>query len=166
MAGTAAFQPLEFQEALPSLFMGNIGGCIGETSALALLIGGVLLLYKRIIGFRIPFSYVGTVFLLSWIFNGTGGWFTSEAFIIPVYHILAGGLMLGALFMATDMVTSPITPRGRVLFGFGCGVLTFIIRKFGGYPEGVSYSILLMNLVAPLLDRYTRPTRYGEVKKS
>ncbi|MBD3421565.1 MAG: RnfABCDGE type electron transport complex subunit D [Chitinivibrionales bacterium] len=153
---------LDFQEALPDLFIGNIGGCIGETSALALLIGAVYLLYKRIIGFKIPGSYIGTVFVLSWLFNGTGSLLTTEAFLVPVYQILAGGLMLGALYMATDMVTSPITPWGQIYFGVGCGVLTFVIRQFGGYPEGVSYSILLMNLVAPLIDRYTRPRLYGK----
>ncbi|MBD3316966.1 MAG: RnfABCDGE type electron transport complex subunit D [Chitinivibrionales bacterium] len=162
---TGQFQALDFQEALSSLFVGNVGGCIGETSAAALLLGALFLWYKRIIGFRIPFYYVATVFVLSWLFNGTGGHFTSEALIVPVYHILAGGLMLGALYMATDMVTSPITPSGRVLFGVGCGVLTFVIRKFGGYPEGVSYSILLMNLVVPHLNRYTRPKVYGKVQQ-
>jgi Na+-translocating ferredoxin:NAD+ oxidoreductase subunit D len=156
----------KLQDAIPNLFWGNIGGCIGETSVFALLIGAAFLWYKRIIGFKIPFTYVATVFLLTWFFNGTGGWFTSEALTVPVYHVLAGGLMLGALFMATDMTTSPITPRGKIAFGFGCGLLTFAIRRYGGYPEGVSYSILLMNCVAPLLDRYTCPRRYGEVKSS
>jgi Na+-translocating ferredoxin:NAD+ oxidoreductase subunit D len=164
MAGNV-FQALDFQHAIPNLFIGNIGGCIGETSALALLVGAILLWYKRIIGFAIPLSYIGTVFLLFWLFNGSGEWFTSDALIIPVYHILAGGLMLGALYMATDMVTSPIVPLGRLWFGVGCGVLTFVIRKFGGYPEGVSYSILLMNLVVPLLDRYARPRIYGKAAK-
>jgi electron transport complex protein RnfD len=161
--GMEHFEALEFQEALPNLFLGNVGGCIGETSALALLIGALFLWYKHIIGLRLPLSYILTVFLLSWLFNGTGGMFTSDALIIPVYQIFAGGLMLGALYMATDMVTSPITPGGKVLFGAGCGILTFVIRRFGGYPEGVSYSILLMNLVVPLLDRYLRPVVYGKV---
>ncbi len=156
------FQALDFQEALPHLFWGDIGGCIGEVSAAALLIGAAFLLYKRIVGFAIPVVYVGTVFLLFWLFNGTGDFFTSEALLVPVYHVLAGGLMLGALFMATDMVTSPITMRGQALFALGCGILTFAIRKWGGYPEGVSYSILLMNCVSPLIDRYVRPRRYGE----
>ncbi len=160
---TQTFQALDFQQALTNLFIGNVGGCIGETSALALLAGAVYLWYKRIIGFRIPLSYIGTVFLLSWLFNGSGGLWNSEALIIPMYQILAGGLMLGALYMATDMVTSPITPGGKALFGAGCGVLTFVIRRFGGYPEGVSYSILLMNLLVPLIDRYTRPKIYGKV---
>ncbi|MBN1578683.1 MAG: RnfABCDGE type electron transport complex subunit D [Chitinispirillaceae bacterium] len=159
-----SFQALDFQDALSNLFLGNVGGCLGETSALALLAGGILLLYKRIIPLRIPLVYIGTVFLLSWIFNGTGAHFTSSAIIIPFYHILAGGLFLGAFFMATDMVTSPITPAGKIVFAAGCGVLTFLIRKFGGYPEGVSYSILLMNLFVPLIERSTRPKMYGKVK--
>ncbi len=160
-----SFQVLDLQSALPDLFIGRVGGCIGETSALALLLGAVFLWYKRIIGFRLPVIYIGTVFFLSWLFNGSGTLFSTEALIIPVYQVLAGGLMLGALYMATDMVTSPVTTRGRVIFAFGCGILTFLIRKFGGYPEGVSYSILLMNLTVPLIDRYARPKLYGKVKK-
>ncbi|MBD3392334.1 MAG: RnfABCDGE type electron transport complex subunit D [Chitinivibrionales bacterium] len=159
------FEALEFQLALPDLFLGKVGGCIGETSVLALLLGATILWYRRAIGFRIPVSYIGTVFVLFWLFNGTGSLVTSEALIVPIFHVLSGGLMLGALFMATDMVTSPITPIGKIIFGTGCGVLTFLIRKFGGYPEGVSYSILLMNLVVPLIDRYTRPRIYGKVEK-
>ena len=160
-----SFQALDFQDALMNLFFGNVGGCLGETSALALLIGAIILLYKRIIGFSIPLAYIGTVFLLFWIFSDTGELFTSGALIVPFYHILSGGLFLGAFFMATDMVTSPITRNGKIIFGLGCGVLTFVIRKFGGYPEGVSYSILLMNLFVPHIERYTRPKIYGEVKK-
>ncbi|MDR0306746.1 MAG: RnfABCDGE type electron transport complex subunit D [Chitinispirillales bacterium] len=159
-----SFQVSEFANALPQLFFGNVGGTIGETSALALLIGGIFLIAGRIIDFRIPLTYIGTVFFLFWIANGTGTYFTLESIITPVFHVLAGGLMLGAFFMATDMATSPITPKGRIIFGIGCGVLTFLIRKYGGYPEGVSYSILLMNLVVPLIDRCTRPTIYGEVR--
>ncbi len=161
------FQALDFETALLNLFTGNVGGCIGETSVIAILLGAIFLWYKRIIGFGIPLFYIGTVFFLFWIFNGiTSDIFSSDAVIIPTFQILSGGLMLGAFFMATDMVTSPITPRGRIIFGIGCGVLTFVIRKFGGYPEGVSYSILLMNLVVPLIDRYTRPKMYGKVKKN
>jgi Na+-translocating ferredoxin:NAD+ oxidoreductase subunit D len=159
-----SFQALDFQDALTNLFFGNVGGCLGETSVLALLIGGVLLLYKRIIPLRIPLCYIGTVFILNWIFNGTESFFTSGAIIVPFYQIFAGGLFLGAIFMATDMVTSPITPKGKIIFAVGCGVLTYIIRKFGGYPEGVCYSILIMNLFVPLIERCTRPHIYGEVK--
>lgn len=160
-----SFQALDFQDAIYNLFTGNVGGCIGETSAIALLLGAMILWYKRIIGFAIPLFYIGTVFVLFWLFNGTGDLFTSGAIIVPTYQILAGGLLLGAFFMATDMVTSPITPNGKIVFGIGCGVLTFVIRKFGGYPEGVSYSILLMNLLVPLIEKYTRPRIYGRVKK-
>lgn len=160
------FQALDFQAAIPNLITGNVGGCIGETSVIALVIGAVYLLYRRIIGLAIPVVYIGTVFILYWIFNGTSNdLFCSDALIIPVYQIFSGGLMLGALFMATDMVTSPMTRRGRAVMGFGCGLLTFVIRKFGGYPEGVSYSILLMNLIVPLIDRYIRPKIYGKVVK-
>ena len=160
-----AYKPEDFSPALKSLFFGNVGGCIGETSALALLIGGIFLMSIRAIDFRIPFAYILTVFALFWLANGTGTFFTAESLIAPTFHILAGGLFLGAFFMATDPVTSPITPRGRLLFGIGCGALTFTIRKYGGYPEGVSFSILLMNLVVPLIDRCTRSKIYGEVKK-
>ena len=162
---SGSFQALDFQDALTNLFTGNVGGCLGETSALALLIGGVILLYKRIISLRIPMVYIGIVFLLSWLFNGTGSLVTSGALIVPFYQILAGGLFLGAFFMATDMVTSPITPKGKIIFAAGCGILTFVIRKFGGYPEGVSYSILIMNLFVPLIERYSRPKIYGEVRR-
>lgn len=158
-----SLQISDLQSALQPLFIGNVGGCIGETSVIALLIGAAILWHKRIIGFSIPLTYIGTVFFLSWVFNGTGDFFTAGALVIPLYHILSGGLFLGALFMATDMVTSPITPKGKIYFALGCGLLTFIIRKFGGYPEGVSYSILIMNLFVPLIERYTRPTIYGKV---
>jgi len=154
-----------FSTALSDLFFGNVGGCIGETSALALLVGGIFLMAIRAVDVRIPLAYIFTVFSLFWIVNGTGTYFTVDSLIAPTFHILGGGLFLGAFFMATDPVTSPITPRGRILFGVGCGVLTFLIRKYGGYPEGVSFSILLMNLTVPLIDRYTRPAIYGEVKK-
>ena len=140
-----------------TLFFGRIGGCLGETSVFLLLIGAVFLMYKRIIGWKIPFTYVGTVALLTWIFGGTDGLFTGD----PLFHILSGGLVLGAFYMATDMVTSPVTFKGRLLFGTGCGILTVVIRLWGGYPEGVSYSILLMNLTTPLLDRYTKPKTFG-----
>ncbi len=141
--------------AYPSLFIGNIGGCIGETSALALLIGGIFLFYKRIIGWRIPVMYISTSFILAFIFGQD-----------PLFHILAGGLLIGALFMATDYVTAPLTKKGRLIFGFGCGFLTMIIRLFGSYPEGVMFSILLMNAATPLIDRFTKPKPFGyRVKK-
>ncbi|NMB46531.1 MAG: RnfABCDGE type electron transport complex subunit D [Firmicutes bacterium] len=135
------------------MFIGNIGGCLGETSALAILIGGLYLLYKRYIDWRIPVSYLGTVGIIALAFGQD-----------PIFHWLAGGLMLGAFFMATDMVTTPITRKGKWLFGVGAGIILMVIRLWGGYPEGVSYSILLMNGFTPLLDRMTRPRPYGEVK--
>lgn len=149
-------------QALPSLwnlFVGNVGGSIGETSAIALLIGGLYLLFKRIISWRIPVTYIGTVFILTWVL-GRGGLLTGN----PLMEILAGGLFLGAIFMATDYSTSPITPLGQIIMGVGCGLFTSIIRIYGGYPEGVSYSILIMNLFVPLIDRYTAPKVFGGVK--
>jgi len=160
-----SYKVSEFSQALTDLFIGNVGGCIGETSALALLLGGIFLMAIRVIDFRIPLFYILTVFALFWVANGTNSYFTADSLITPTFHILGGGLFLGAFFMATDPVTSPITPRGRIIFGVGCGLLTFVIRKYGGYPEGVSFSIMLMNLVVPLIDRCTRPAIYGEVKK-
>lgn len=138
------------------LFLGNCGGCIGEVSALALLAGALYLLYRRYITLHIPLSYLVTAALLIWIFGGktpfTGDW---------VFHVLAGGFILGAFFMATDMVTTPITGKGMLIFGVGCGAITFIIRKFSGSPEGVSFSILLMNAAVPLIDHFTRPRKFG-----
>jgi H+/Na+-translocating ferredoxin:NAD+ oxidoreductase subunit D len=147
--------------SITSLFVGNIAGSIGETSVLALLIGGGYLLYRKVITWRIPFVYIGTVGVLTFVFGGDS-LFTGNA----IYHVLAGGLILGAFYMATDYSSSPVTPRGQIIYALGCGVLTSVIRLWGGYPEGVSYSILLMNVAAPLIDKYTRPRVYGEVKAS
>lgn len=152
---------LGLKASYTNLFFGKVGGCLGETSAFLLLLGAAFLMYRRIIGWRIPFTYVATVAILTWIFGGPTGLFSGD----PIFHIFAGGLILGAFYMATDMVTSPITPKGQVYFALGCGVLTVLIRLIGGYPEGVSYSILLMNLTVPLLDRYTKPRILGERKK-
>ncbi len=150
------------KEDLPSLwhsFIGNIGGSIGEVSALALLIGAAYLFYRRVINWRIPITFITTVALLTWVF-GKDGLFTGHG----IYHIFAGGLLLGAFFMATDYSSSPVTPKGQVIMGIGCGVITAIIRLIGGYPGGVSYSILIMNIATPLIDRYTMPKIYGEVR--
>jgi Na+-translocating ferredoxin:NAD+ oxidoreductase subunit D len=160
------FHPLDFQEALPRLFLGNVGGCIGETSAALLFLGALFLWYKRIIGFRIPLTFLSTCFILFWLFNGTGEFLTSEALIVPFYQLLSGGLILGALFMASDPVSSPITPSGRFIFGIGCGALTFFFRKFGGYTEGVCFAILIMNCCTPLIERCTRPNFFGEAVKN
>ncbi|MBR2453123.1 MAG: RnfABCDGE type electron transport complex subunit D [Clostridia bacterium] len=150
-------------DSLPSymdLFLGNIGGCVGEVSAVAILIGAAYLLARRVISIRIPGAYILTVAVLAFIFGGKDGLFTGDA----LYHVLSGGLLLGAFFMATDYVTTPYTKKGQIIFGVGCGVLTAVIRIYGGYPEGVSYSILLMNVVSPLIERYTVPQKYGMVK--
>ncbi len=141
---------------IKALFIGNVGGSLGETSALLLLIGGLFLIFTKIIDWRIPLGYIGTVFGFTGILYLTG---VTKA--TPLFHILSGGLFLGAFFMATDYVTSPVTKKGRWLFAIGCGIITVIIRLWGGYPEGVCYSILLMNCVTPLLDRSTRPRRFG-----
>ncbi len=150
---------------LPSyldLFFGTTGGCMGETCAFALLIGAIYLLAKKVISIKIPATYIATVAILTFAFGGKDGLFTGDA----LYHILSGGLMLGAFFMATDYVTTPYTPKGQIIFGIGCGVLTAVIRLWGGYPEGVSYSILLMNVASPLIDRYTAPKRFGAFKEN
>jgi electron transport complex protein RnfD len=137
------------------IFLGNTGGSLGETSALAILIGGIMLLALRIINWRIPTFYIGTVALLALAVGQD-----------PVIYMFSGGLMIGAFFMATDYVTSPITGWGRIIFAVGCGVLTVIIRHYGGLPEGVAYSILFMNALSPLIDRYVRTRPYGMVKKA
>ncbi|MGQ9778963.1 MAG: RnfABCDGE type electron transport complex subunit D [Bacillota bacterium] len=135
------------------LFLGNRAGSLGETSVLALLLGGLFLIAIKVIDWRIPLSYLGSVAALALLFGED-----------PLFHLLTGGLMLGAFFMATDYVTSPLTKRGRVIFGLGCGLLTMLIRRYGGYPEGVCYAILIMNATVPLLERATMPRRFGEVK--
>ncbi len=155
----------EGSQNLPSyltLFLGNIGGCIGETSALAILLGGIYLIATRVIRLRVPITFIATVALGTWIFGGSNGFFSGDW----LYQILSGGLMLGAFFMATDYATTPFTPKGQVIFGIGCGIFTVLIRLWGGYPEGVSYSILLMNVATPLIDKVTAPRRYGvSIKK-
>lgn len=153
--GGEASQPLP---SLTNVLIGNIGGCLGETSALLLILGGIYLLYKGIITWRIPFTYIATVAIMTFIFGG--------GFEMMTYHLFAGGLMLGAFYMATDYASSPVTPRGQIIFGVGCGIITSVIRLYGGYPEGVSYSILLMNVAAPIIDKYTSPKVFGEVKQN
>ncbi|OGW75103.1 MAG: hypothetical protein A2Z72_05655 [Omnitrophica bacterium RBG_13_46_9] len=139
------------------LFIGNVSGSLGETSALALLIGGAYLLVRKTIDWRIPSAYTGTVLIISFIASLVA----PDVYAGPLFHVLAGGLLIGAIFMATDPVTSPVTKMGRWIFGIGCGLITMIIRLWGGLPEGVMYSILLMNALSPLLNRMTRPRRYG-----
>ena len=135
-------------------FIGRIGGCIGEVSTLALLIGATYLLIRCVIDWRIPLSYLGTMALLTVIGGGN-----------VLDSVLLGGTVLGAFFMATDYVTSPVTSWGRVIYGVGIGIINYTIRRWGAYPEGTTYAILLMNIAAPLIERFTRPRKYGEVKR-
>ena len=133
--------------------IGQMGGCLGETSAIALLIGGAYLIYKKQIDWKMPVIIIATVAVLTGIAGRD-----------PLMHVLSGGLMLGAFFMATDMVTSPVTPKGKIIYAFGIGALIALIRMKGGYPEGTAFSILIMNGVTPLINRYTMPKKFGEVK--
>ena len=141
------------------LFIGNCGGSMGEVSALALLVGGAYLIYRKVIGWQIPVAYIGTVAVLSFLFPKTG-----SGIEFMLYSVFGGGLFLGAIFMATDYVTSPVTKKGQLVFGIGCGLFTVLIRYFGSYNEGVCYSIMVMNLLVPLIEKYTKPTRFGVVK--
>ncbi len=164
VAGESArtlFHNLSSVDYIKNLFWGNIGGCIGEVSALALIIGAAFLVYKHYIEWRIPLSYIGAVVVFSWLFGGIDGLFSGPI----LFHVFSGGLILGAFFMATDMVTSPVTKNGRILFGLGAGIITVIIRLWGGYPEGVCYSILIMNLAVPLLDKITPHKVFGYQEK-
>ncbi len=138
-------------------FIGKEAGSLGETSALALLIGGILLITRNTIRWHIPVSYILTVAVLAAVFNAIN----SERFAPPLFHLLAGGLMLCAFFMATDPVSSPMGIKGHVVFGIGCGILTWVIRTWGGYPEGAMFAVLLMNCTVPLIDHYFRPRVYG-----
>ncbi|MBQ7758751.1 RnfABCDGE type electron transport complex subunit D [Anaerotignum sp.] len=145
--------------SLGELLMGQCGGTIGETCAIALIIGGVYLLYKHVISWKIPVIYIATVAILFAVIGRQG-------VRMPLHEICAGGLMLGAIFMATDYASSPVTPKGQIIFAVGCGLLTYLIRTFGGYPEGVSYSILIMNCCVPLIERFTEPTIFGALPKT
>lgn len=143
----SAFSPLQ-------LFVGMRGGCLGETCVFALLLGGVYLVIRRVISPIVPVVYIGTVFVMTWLLGGN-----------PLYHILSGGLMLGAIFMATDYTTSPINKAGKVVFAVGCGLLTVLIRLYGSLPEGVSFAIVIMNILVPLIERVTRPRPFGEKRR-
>ena len=146
--------------SLADAALGMIGGCIGEVSALALLVGGAWLVYRRVITLRIPVCFIGTVAVLTLVFSkGDAG-----AFNWMAYELLTGGLMLGAIFMATDYASSPVTPMGQIIYGIGCGVLTVLIRYFGSYPEGVSYAILIMNCCVFLIEKISQPVKFGFVK--
>jgi len=148
------------QNSLLDLFLGNVGGSLGETSAVLLLVGFVYLLIRKIISVRIPLAFVGTVAVLSFLMPQG-----HDPLLWCGYQVLSGGLLLGAIFMATDYVTSPVTHLGQIVFGIGCGVITIVIRYFGGYPEGVSYAILVMNTCVVLLDRIGRSRKFGTPKE-
>ncbi|MGL5694080.1 MAG: RnfABCDGE type electron transport complex subunit D [Peptostreptococcaceae bacterium] len=139
-----------------AMFFGTRNGSIGETCTILLLLGGAYLIYKKYINWQIPVVMMGTVGILTWIF-GPNGLFTGD----PIFHLMAGGLVIGAFFMATDMVTIPITKKGQIIFALGAGLITTIVRLQGGYPEGVCYSILLMNALTPLIDRLVKPKKFG-----
>ena len=150
------FEALTAQYSVSDMFVGFIGGSVGEVSAMMLLIGGVYLIIRKVISWHIPVAYIATVAVLTFLFPQG-----NDAMQWMLYNVFGGGLMLGAFFMATDYVTSPVTKKGQLIFGFGCGALTVFIRYFGSYPEGVCYSILVMNCVVWIIDKYTKPTRFG-----
>lgn len=143
-----------FSGSYLDLFLGNVGGCIGETCALAILLGGIYLIARKVISPIIPATYIATVFVLAFVMGQD-----------PVFHILSGGVMLGAFFMATDYTTSPITSKGKVIFAIGCGLMTMLIRVYANLPEGVSFSIVLMNILVPHIENLTIPKAFGEIKK-
>jgi len=151
---------LEISQKLPStvdMLLGNIGGSLGEISAVLLVLGGLYMLFKKVITWHIPVSIIATVALVAAVF-----WISKPTvYINPVYHLLTGGLMLGAIFMATDMVTSPMNPKGQIIYGVGIGLITISIRMFGAYPEGISFAILIMNAFTPLINTYVKPKRFG-----
>lgn len=168
---TAGATPLTLMKAgtaLPesysyvNMLVGNMPGCIGEVSAIALLIGGLYLIIRKVISWRIPVSFIGTVAVITLILPRHGGFFDVDWML---QNLLTGGLFLGAFFMATDYSTSPVTLKGQLVYGFGCGALTVLIRYFGGYPEGVSYAILIMNLCAWAIDKGTRARQFGVTKE-
>ena len=154
-----SFASLKETYSVTNMFLGQIGGSMGEVSVLMLLLGGAYLIWRKVINWQTPVAYIATVAVLTFLFPRAG---TSVEWML--YSIFGGGLMLGAFFMATDYATSPITKKGQVIFGIGCGLFTVFIRYFGSYNEGVCYSIMVMNLCVALIDKYTKPTRFGVVK--
>jgi len=150
---------------LPSywdMFIGTMGGSLGEVSAIAVIIGGIYLLMKKVISWHIPISIFFTIF----IFTGILYLIAPDNYADPVFHLLTGGIMIGAIFMATDMVTSPMSNKGMIIFGIGIGIITVLIRVFGAYPEGVSFAILIMNALVPIINIYFKPKRFGEENKN
>lgn len=159
--GSSASDMLSQVPDYMALMLGNMGGSIGEVSAIAILLGGLYMLLRKIITWEIPTAYIGSVIVFSgalWLIN-------PEAYVNPLFHLITGGLMLGALYMATDMVTSPMSKMGMIVYGIGCGFLTIMIRVFGAYPEGVAFAILIMNAFVPLINRGMKPQRFGEEVK-
>ena len=160
MMKAGEFEALTAQYSLSDMFIGLIGGSAGEVSAMMLLIGGLYLIFRRVISWHTPVAYIGTVAVLTFLFPQG-----NDALTYMLYNVFGGGLMLGAFCMATDYVTSPVTKEGQLIYGLGCGLLTVFIRYFGSYPEGVCYSILIMNCLVWIIDKYTKPTRFGVDKK-
>ncbi len=156
---TGDMETLMSTYSVADMFMGKIGGSLGEVSVLMLLIGGAYLLFRKVINWHTPVAYIATVAVLSFLFPKAG-----SGLDWMLYSVFGGGLMLGAFFMATDYATSPVTKKGQLIFGIGCGLFTVLIRYFGSYNEGVCYSIMVMNLCVALIDKYTKPTRFGVVK--
>ena len=143
-------------------FMGDVGGSLGEISAVALLIGAAYMLWKKVITWEVPTAYLGSVIIFAGIL-----WLVDPLhYVNPLFHLLTGGLLLGAFYMATDMVSSPMTSKGMIVYGIGCGVITMVIRLWGGYPEGVSFAILIMNAVVPLINQGFKPVRFGKIKNN
>jgi electron transport complex protein RnfD len=160
----AIYDSLMNKTVLKVLLIGNTGGCIGEASAALILAGALVLLWRKIITWHIPLTFIGTVASAFYIYYYYKG--LPHPGYLTMNQVFSGGLILGAFFMATDMVTSPLSGRGMLLFGFGCGLITFIIRLMGGYPEGVCYAILIMNSLVPLIDRITKPSIFGYSRNS
>ena len=156
---TGDFAALTGTYNVGNMFIGQIPGSLGEVSALALLIGGAYLIWRKVINWQTPVAYIATVAVLSFLFPKAG-----SSLEWMLYSVFGGGLFLGAFFMATDYATSPVTKKGQLIFGIGCGLFTVLIRYFGSYNEGVCYSIMVMNLLVALIDKYTKPTRFGVVK--
>ena len=156
---TGDMEALMAEYQVSDLFIGFCGGSLGEVSALALLIGGVYLIWRKVINWQTPVAYIATVAVLTFLFPKAG-----SGIDFMLYSVFGGGLFLGAIFMATDYVTSPVTKKGQLIFGIGCGLFTVLIRYFGSYNEGVCYSIMVMNLLVPMIDKWTKPTRFGVVK--
>ena len=156
---TGDIEGLKSTYSVVDMFMGKTGGSLGEVSALLLLLGGAYLIFRKVINWQTPVAYLGTVAVLSFLFPKAG-----SGLEWMLYSVFGGGLMLGAFFMATDYATSPVTKKGQLIFGIGCGLFTVLIRYFGSYNEGVCYSIMVMNLCVALIDKYAKPTRFGVVK--